>query len=111
MKKKQFQIFVVYASQGANMQNLSHAINAMLIADYEIVLLGDLNFNFYEKKENHLKEYLTSILGLKQIITTPTFIRSGNTIDHVYVPKHLEEVIKFRFNYYSDHMSFNISFV
>ena len=111
MKKKQFQIFVVYASQGANMQNLSQAINAMLVNDYEIVLLGDLNFNFYEKKENHLKEYLTSILGLKQILTGPTFVRSGNTIDQVYVPEHLEEVIKFRFNYYSDHMSFNISFV
>ena len=111
MKKKKFQIFVVYASQGANMQHLSDTINEMLVNDYEIVLLGDLNFDFYSKKENHLRHYLTSILGLKQIITGPTFIRSGNTIDQVYVPKHVEEMVKFRFNYYSDHMSFNISFV
>ena len=93
------------------MQHLSDAINEMLVNDYEIVLLGDLNFNYYTKKENYLRHYLTSILGLKQIITGPTFIRSNNTIDQVYIPKHLGEVVQFRFNYYSDHMSFNISFV
>ena len=110
MKKKMFQIFVVYASQGANMQHLSDAINEMLVKDYEIVLLGDLNFDFYSKRPNHLRHYLISILGLKQVITGPTFIRSGNTIDQVYIPSHLGESIQFRFNYYSDHMSFNISF-
>ena len=31
------------------------------------------------------------------------------TIDQDYIPGHVEILIKFRFNYYSDHMSFNIS--
>ena len=77
-----------------------------------ILLFFSGDFNFPSHKDNQLTYYLKTILRLKQVINGPTFIRSRNTntIDHVYVPMNLEEVIQCRFNYYSDHMSFNISF-
>ena len=40
--KKRFQIFVLYVSQGANMQEISDIINQMLLEDLETILLGKL---------------------------------------------------------------------
>lgn len=73
------------------------------------IILGDCNFHHTLK--NPLSNYLTNDLGLKQIISETTFALSKNTIDHVYASPDLKDNIKVssRFNYYSDHQSFNLS--
>ena len=42
MKKKRIQLFVLYVSQRANMQDISEAIDEMVIADLEIMVLGKI---------------------------------------------------------------------
>ena len=113
--REKFQIFTVYVSPDAShqvYQELSEAIDELIVPGLEPIIIGDFNFDAKNDKNNPLSNYLTNDLGLKQIINEPTFALSKNTIDHVYVRPDLENNIKVssRFNYYSDHQSFNISF-
>ena len=103
------QIFCLYVSKRANKDDVMFQIESMRKKDLEIMIIGD--FNFDSKKNIPLTQYFES-LNTKQIVTGPTFVRGPNTIDHVYIPSYFDENIKLkkRFNYYSDHMSFNISF-
>ena len=103
------QIFCLYVSKRANKDDVQNQIEHMRKKDLEIMIIGD--FNFDSKKNIPLTQYFES-LNTKQIVTGPTFVRGPNTIDHVYIPSYFDENIKLkkRFNYYSDHMSFNISF-
>ena len=104
------QLFVVYISSGANMQHIVKCIQEMLYLDLDIMLLGD--FNFDAKSNNSLSIYLKNDLNLQQKNTGPTFQYGPNTIDHLYVSKNLKNVeIISRFPYYSNHMSFNITFL
>ena len=104
-----FQIFVTYISKRAHHNDVRIQIEKMRKKDLEIMVIGD--FNFDSQSPSCLIQYFSS-LELKQIVSGPTFVRGPNTIDHIYIPNHLEENCKMssRFNYYSDHCSFNISF-
>ena len=111
--KDKFQIFVLYITPKANnnvFQGVSQAIKNLLLPGLQPIIIGDTNFDSTLK--NPLSDYLKNDLGLKQIINEPTFALGPNTIDHVYVTPDLEKNIKIssRFNYYSDHQSFNLSF-
>ena len=108
---KFLQIFVIYISSGANkevLKEISESIQTLLTPVMETIVLGD--FNFHPNIENRLSQYLQYKLGLIQIVNEPTFALGKNTIDHIYVPRCLEENIKvlYRFNYYTDHLSFNL---
>ena len=110
--RNRFQIFTIYVSPNANLQvyqELSDAIDGMIEPGLEPIIIGD--FNFHAKSENPLSTYLQNELGMKQIVKEPTFALGPNTIDHVYIRPFLEEKISlsYRFNYYTDHFSFNIS--
>ena len=103
------QLFVIYISKGANMEDIAQCIQEMLDPDLDTMILGD--FNFESKKPNSLSIYLNNKLNLQQIITGPTFTHGPNTIDHLYVSENLRNVeLISRFPYYSSHMAFNISF-
>ena len=110
--REKFQIFTVYVSPDAShqvYQELSEAIDELIVPGLEPIIIGD--FNFEAKNENNpLSSYLQEI-GLNQIVKEPTFALGHNTIDHVYVRPNLEEKISvlYRFNYYTDHCSFNLS--
>ena len=84
-------------------------IEKMRKKDLEIMVIGD--FNFDSNSPSCLIQYFSS-LELKQIVSGPTFVRGPNTIDHIYIPNYLVENYKMlsRFNYYSDHSSFNVNF-
>ena len=108
-----FQIFLVYISPNSNhnvYEEVSTTIDGMILTGFIPFLLGD--FNFHHTLKNPLSNYLKDDLGLKQILSDTTFALSKNTIDHVYVRPDLEENVKVssKFNYYTDHQSFNISF-
>ena len=108
-----YQIFIIYISPNSNnmvYEEVSRTIDDMILPGLTPVLLGD--FNFPHTATNPLSNYLKENLGLKQIIKTTTFALSKNTIDHVYLRPELEENVKVssRFNYYTDHLSFNVSF-
>ena len=110
--KEKFQIFVVYITPSPNfiiLEQISEAINELIMPNLEIIILGD--FNFHANKKNPLTHYLSSTLGLDQIIKVPTFTYGPNTLDHMYISPTLKQNVKviYRFNYYTDHMSFNIS--
>ena len=104
-----FQIFICYVSKRAKDVNIHRQIEKMRKKNLEIMVVGD--FNFDSKKSTSLTQYFAS-LELKQIVTGPTFVRGPNTIDHIYIPSYLEENhnMQSRFNYYSDHCSFNVNF-
>ena len=104
-----FQIFVCYISKRANFSSIINQMKKMRKKDMEMMVIGD--FNIDAKKSTCLTQYFES-LGLKQIVTGPTFVRGPNTIDHIYIPSYLEENhnMQSRFTYYSDHCSFNLSF-
>ena len=111
--RDKFQIFTVYVSPNANnqvYQELSEAIDELIMPGFEILIFGDFNFQENIEKPNPLSSYL-KYLGLKQIITDPTYALGHNTIDHVYMRPSLENIItvSYRFNYYTDHCSFNLS--
>ena len=111
--RDKFQIFVVYISPNQNyqvFQEISEAIDELIMPGFEILIFGDFNFQENIEKPNPLSSYL-KYLGLKQIITDPTFALGHNTIDHVYMRPSLENIItvSYRFNYYTDHCSFNLS--
>ena len=91
-------------------QDVANAINSMLISGYEPIIIGDFNFHA-EDENNPVSNYLKNELKLNQIVTGPTYALGHNTIDHIYVSSHLKQLISVsrRFNYYTDHMSFNIS--
>ena len=74
----------------------------------EPIIIGD--FNFDAKDANPLSSYMNQI-GMRQLIKEPTFALGPKTIDHVYVRPILEEKlsVSYRYNYYSDHCSFNLS--
>ena len=105
------QIFILYISSDQDSLHVANVLKEMVLDDLPIIVIGDFNFDS-EKKGNKLSEYLKGTLQLEQIVSGPTFLRGNNTIDHIYVPKDLAEQIQYnsRFNYYTDHMSFNICF-
>ena len=110
--KGKYQIFVLYISPNVNSQvflEISKAIDEMIVPGLQPVIIGDLNFD--AKINNPLSKYLKTQLGLKQIISEPTYALGKNTIDHIYVRPKVEEnlSVQYRFNYYTDHCSFNIS--
>ena len=111
--KKKYQIFVLYISPNVDQEvfeDVANTIEKLLLPGLSPILIGDTNFDSGIK--NPLSNYLTNNLGLNQIITDPTFALGQNTIDHIYVKPDVEKHIKvdYRFNYYSDHLSFNLSF-
>ena len=85
------------------------ALDEMIVPGLEPVIIGDFNFDC--KITNPLSIYLKTQLGLKQIINEPTFALGPNTIDHVYIRPILEDKISlsYRYVYYSDHVSINLS--
>ena len=110
--RDKFQIFVLYISPNVNhkvFEDVSKAIEELLLPGLQPIIIGDTNFNSGIK--NPLSDYLNMELGLKQIIKETTFERGQNTIDHIYLRPDLEDKIKvdYRFNYYSDHLSFNLT--
>ena len=113
--KDKFQIFLLYISPNSNhtvYEQVSTSIEEFLLPGLTPIILGDCNYDHHTTLNNPLSNYLKNDLGLKQIISETTFALSKNTIDHVYVSPDLEGNIKVssRFNYYSDHQSFNLSF-
>ena len=110
--KEKVQVFVVYISPTPNfiiLEEMSEAINNLIMPNLDIIILGD--FNFDTNRITPLSQYLKNSLGLEQLIKDPTFIYGSNTLDHVYISPTMKENINVthRFNYYTDHMSFNIS--
>ena len=105
-----FQIFILYVSQDADLDSVANTLQEMMLDDHQIIVFGDFNFHSDPSKSNDLSIYLTEGLQLQQIVSGPTYVSGPNTIDHIYVPKDLADCIQTnsRFNYYSDHMSFNI---
>ena len=88
----------------------------MLLDDVDCIVLGDFNFDpskTKDKADKALYHFLTDVLQLQQIVTGPTYVNGSNTIDHIYVPKNLADQFleSSRFNYYSDHLSFNLSLI
>ena len=112
IKEDTFQIFILYVSQDANLSNVVSALQDMILDDLKPIMFGDFNFHSDSETPNDLSSYLTKVLRLQQLVTGPTYLFGPNTIDHIYVPSELSKRIHVtsRFNYYSDHMSFNISF-
>ena len=106
-----FQIFILYVSHDQDSLHVANAIKEMILDDLPIIVIGDFNFDS-ELEWYSLSKYLKGTLQLEQIVSGPTYLYGKNTIDHVYVPKDLTEQIQqnSRFNYYTDHMSFNICF-
>ena len=109
--RDKFQIFTVYVSPNANhqvYQELSDAIDELIMPGLEPIIIGD--FNFDAKDANPLSAYMNEI-GMKQLINEPTFALGPKTIDHVYIRPILEEnlSVSYRYNYYTDHCSFNLS--
>ena len=110
--RDKFQIFIVYVSPNSNhqvYQDISDAIEELLMPGLEPIIIGD--FNFDAKIKNPLSAYLQNEIGMTQLVKEPTFALGPNTIDHIYVRPYLEKQIKisYRFNYYTDHCSFNLS--
>ena len=111
--RDKFQIFTIYVSPNASSEvyeELSDAIDELIVPGLEPIIIGDFNFEATQH-ENPLSSYLQNEIGMKQIVKDPTFALGHNTIDHVYVRPYLEETfsISYRFNYYTDHCSFNLS--
>ena len=71
-------------------------------------VIGDFNFKSYEK--NVLSDFLVE-KSFVQLINVPTHIK-GNTIDHLYVPKDLQEktTVKIAYPYFSDHAALCVKF-
>ena len=107
-KEKKYQIFIVYISKNANLSFIVNELKYMRLKKLETIVLGDFNYN--AKSNNVLAKYLSKTLRLTQIVSGPTYIFGRNTIDQIHVPNKLVDDITqlSRFNYYSDHMSFNI---
>ena len=110
--RDKYQIFILYISPKVNSQvyqEISMALDEMIVPILEPVIIGDFNFDC--KITNPLSIYLKTQLGLKQIINEPTFALGPNTIDHVYIRPILEDKISlsYRYVYYSDHVSINLS--
>ena len=110
--QEKFQIFILYVSSDASLPSVANALQEMVLDELQIIAIGDFNFHSDSTKTNTLSQYLTETLQLQQIVSGPTYLLGKNTIDHIYVPRELSQNIQVqsRFNYYSDHMSFNISF-
>ena len=106
-----FQIFILYVSHDQDSSHVANAMKEMILKDIPTIVIGDFNFDS-EMEWNSLSNYLKKTLQLQQIVTGPTYLYSKNTIDHIYVPKNLAEQVSqnSRFNYYTDHKSFNITF-
>jgi len=107
-KENKYQIFIVYISKNAMLSIIVNELKSMRLKKLDTIVLGDFNYN--AKKNNVLANYLSKTLRLKQIVSKPTYIFGPNTIDQIHVPNKLVDKITqlSRFNYYSDHMSFNI---
>ena len=109
-KEDKFQIFILYISQDAILSSVADELEDMRLNDLESIVLGDFNYDANASEKNPLANYLSKTLLLKQIVSGPTYIFGPNTIDQIHVPKDLADEITeiSRFNYYSDHLSFNI---
>ena len=107
-KENKYQIFIVYISKNAMLSIIVNELKSMRLKKLDTIVLGDFNYN--AKNNNVLANYLSKTLRLKQIVSKPTYIFGPNTIDQIHVPNKLVDKITqlSRFNYYSDHMSFNI---
>ena len=110
--RDRFQIFIIYVSPNANhqvYQELSEDLDEMIWPGLEPIFIGD--FNFDAKNKNPLSSYLHNELGMKQIVNEPTYALGPNIIDHIYIRPYMEEKISlsYRYNYYTDHCSFNLS--
>ena len=111
-KEDIFQIFILYISQDASLSSVVDELEGMRLNDLQSIVLGDFNYHAIATEKNPLANYLSETLQLKQIVSGPTYIFGPNTIDQIHVPKGMADQIEetSRFNYYSDHMSFNICF-
>ena len=111
--REKFQIFTVYVSPNSNhqvYQEISDVIDELIEPGLIPLVIGDFNFDATDD-ENPLSSYLQNVIGMKQIVKEPTFALGQNTIDHIYVHPNLEKriCVSYRFNYYTDHCSFNLS--
>ena len=107
-KENKYQIFIMYISKNAILSVIVDQLKSMRLKKLDTIVLGD--FNYDAKKNNVLAKYLSKTLRLKQIVLGPTYNYGPNTIDQIHVPSKLVNKITYlsRFNYYTDHMSFNI---
>ena len=109
-KEVPIQLFVLYISKNAPLEEVVKAIEDNLIPECKVVVVGDVNYD--KCKVTRLTDFLTS-LGLTQIVSESTFEKSGNTLDHLYLPKAWKDSIKLQvqFNYYTDHASLSFEFM
>ena len=109
-KENKYQIFIIYISKDAILSVIADELEGMRLEELDTIVLGDFNYNACSTKNNVLANYLSKTLLLNQIVSGPTYIFGPNTIDQIHVPHNLVDKITqlSRFNYYSDHMSFNI---
>ena len=65
--------------------------------------------------ENEYEIIWMDIVIVNAMTSLLFYIKNGivikQTIDQVYIPQHVETLIKFGFNYYSDHMSLPMIFL
>ena len=109
--KKDIQLTLVYLSSGACKQSVVESLKSIHKPELFQMVIGD--FNFSSEDENVIVDYLKHELRLTQAVDGPTH-EKGRGIDHIYLQDpYLYCVAKIcqRFNYYSDHMSFNIQFM
>ena len=108
--KNRYQIYVLYLSKDANMEEVVSTLSNLIMDNLEIIIIGD--FNFPSKQKNPLTNYLKSTLGLLQTIDRPTYRNGPNIIDHVYMSQYVCNIVDIncKFTYYSDHCSISISF-
>ena len=88
---KQFLVSCMYRPPSSNHQYLENIIDCIENANKvttDIIMLGDLNlkFNVADVELKNLCVYLQSILGARQLITSPTRVTatSSTIIDHIY---------------------------
>ena len=108
MMYKKVQLIVIYASQNCEFSRLAEKLKKIINSTFNLVVIGD--FNFPDGSSNALTKMFDEY-DLIQIVDKPTHIK-GNTIDHCYVPKQLQQ--DFELNiftpYYTDHCALCLNF-
>ena len=80
---------------------LKHIMHKHMI--HPTVILGDMNFNWFNNYESSPLRTLLNTWGYRQMITTPT-TKSDTLIDHIYTNIDPTQTITSTYNtYYSDH--------
>ena len=102
-----YTLVLLYISSKIDLQPVVTVLQEMLTDVSKTILIGDLNFDASEKN------CLTRFLERRQFVqkvSKPTQT-GGRIIDHVYVPKELENEIDITimFKYYTDHASLLIN--